>query len=131
MKDERIHVTVREVGTQVFYLWFFLLLSSLLYRLVYLRQPLGDNWDILLIFFLGAVYASFALVSKGAISDRQSGRFLMIIAPTIAISMTVSSYFLGNQDITTLALMFVYTFAGAGAFFLLFGVIYRRWDRDI
>ncbi len=65
MKDERIQTTINHIARRVFVIWFFLMLISLNYRTLILKQHPREFWDIFAIFGIGSLYGFIAFAKKG------------------------------------------------------------------
>ncbi len=130
--DERISSTKRSIASQGFGIWYVLMLASLLYRQFYLRQTIDQYWDIAVTFFVGALFVSFSIFSRGAVYENKITRSFKWSALTILLTVLAVSYLLGN--ITSLAeLMVTAVSAAIGMAFvaILFYLVYRRWERSI
>lgn len=130
--DERIQDETRRIGSRVFSLWYYLLMASLLYRQFYLRQSLDQYWDIALIFFLGALYASIARFARGAVSGNTITRSFKWAAPIIILTIIITTYLLGNIN-STVGLIETIVGASIGLVVVgsLFLFLYRRWEQRI
>ena len=78
MKDERIVTTVNRLWARGFVIWYVLMLSSIYYRLLILKQHPREFWDIFAIFFIGTLYVFIARANKGVLDHSFKRRWLTI-----------------------------------------------------
>jgi len=78
MKDERIQATANRFAAGGFIIWFVLMLISLNYRTLILKQHPREFWDILAIFFIGMLYVFIAYANKGVLDHDFKRRWLTI-----------------------------------------------------
>ena len=64
MKDERIQTTVNRCAARGFIIWFVLMLISLNYRLLILKQHPRDFWDFLVIFLIADLFVFVAYAKE-------------------------------------------------------------------
>ena len=129
IKDERIRTTMQRFSAHGFILWYVMLLADLLYRQLYLHQPVSEYGDIALIFFGGCLYVSLAFLTHGAYTVSFKKQF-MIIFPAVMIGLLVVRYFKGSMES-------LYDLLGsllglALSFCILFPLAYylnRRWEK--
>ncbi len=127
--DERIQTTRRRIAAQAFGLWYILLLATLLYRQVYLRQPVSEYWDIGLVFLVGAGYTVIANFAQGTFSETFP-RYLLIAFPVMLAASLLALAWRGQ--LTTLADWLWASLAALtsmGILALLYYVLNRRWEK--
>ena len=78
MKDERIQTTVNRIAARGFAIWYVLMLISMYYRFLILKQHIRDFWDICAIFFIGTLYACIAYANKGVLGHSFTRRSVTI-----------------------------------------------------
>ena len=127
--DERIQTTRRRIAAQTASLWYVLLLATLLYRQVYLQQPVRDYWDIGLVFLLGAGYMVIANFAQGTFSGTFP-RYVLIAYPIMLAAILGALAWRGQ--LTTLvdwlwAVLAALT--SMGVFAGLFYALNRRWEK--
>jgi hypothetical protein len=132
IKDERIQSSMRHVASQGFWVWYILLLASLLCRQFYLRQPIDQYWDIAAIFFIGALFVSISMFGRGAVHKNAITRLYVGMLPAIIVGGVVASYFLGNiTSIKELVGTIIGLGIGASLAMMAFYLLYRRWESRI
>ena len=139
MKDERIQTTVNRFAATGFVIWYVLILISLCYRSMILKQHIREYWDIGAIFFIGTFYLFIARASKGVLAQGfYKRRSLIIIGFSTVIGGLVG--FLTLQFIQGREYSVVEVGLFVGLFVICFslvmglvvGVAYflnRRWKR--
>ena len=132
IKDERIQLSMRHIASQGFLIWYFLMLASLLYRQFYLKQPIEQYWDLAAIFFVGTLFVSISMFSRGAVYKN--------VIPTVFVSMTLSitivivalNYFLGEiTSIMELIETIISIAIGLSLVMVVFYILYKRWESKI
>ena len=131
MSDERIQTTINRIGARVCFIWYVLMLISIVYRTLILKQHPRDYWDLFAILIIGSGYGFIALANKGGVGHGFNRRSLTIgIAVAIIVSLTL--LFIAGQ---------IHSVVDAGAFVigvllpaagLSIGIAYflnRRWKR--
>ena len=63
--DERIQTTTNRLAAGGFFIWQLLLSISLMYRMIILKQPPRQWWDIFAIFCFGIIFMFIACAKKG------------------------------------------------------------------
>ncbi len=142
MKDERIQTTVNRIAARVFAIWFLLMLMSLIYRTLILKQHIRDYWDIAAIFWIGALYGFIARANKGVLAHSFKRRWLTIgIVGGIAAGIAaVISFFSTWQSIAgqmpsvvyvgLFLIIFLISFlSGLGLAIGIAHFLNRRWKR--
>jgi len=132
IKDERIQSSMRHVASRGFWVWYVLLLVSLLCRQFYLRQPIEQYWDIAAIFFVGAIFVSISMFGRGAVQKKAITGLYIGMIPAIIIGGVVANYLLGHiASIKELIGTIIGLGIGASLAMVGFYLLYRRWERRI
>jgi hypothetical protein len=128
--DERIQLSLRQIGSQGFVIWYFLMLFSLLYRQFYLQQSIEQYWDFAAIFFIGAIYVSTSIFAQSAVRESAITRTFKFMAPTIIIVVVAVNYALGNvRSVTELISVILSASIGLSLVMAIFYILYKRWGR--
>jgi hypothetical protein len=132
VNDERIRASVSKIGSQVFGIWYVLLLASLLYRQFYLRQPLRQYWDIAAIFFIGTAYGTISLFARGAVYTNRIARCIKWSVPTLLVTNVAVAFLQGHvKTIGDLIVSILGGVIGISVLGALLFFLYRRWERKI
>jgi len=134
MKDERIQTTVNRCAARGFCIWYVLMLISLYYRMLILKQHIRDYWDIFAIFFIGTLFVFIAYAKKGVLDHDFKRRWLTIciaapIAAAIIFFPTWQSIAGQMPSVVYVGLFLIGFLPGMG---LVIGIAYflnRRWKR--
>jgi len=133
MKDERIQTTINHIARRVFCIWYLLMLISLDYRLLILKQHPRDFWDFIAIFCIGSLYGFIAFANKG-VFEHNFKRFWLTIGIVNLIVLFAVFFIMGR----------IHSFVDVGEFLigvllgylpamgLVIGIAYflnRRWER--
>ena len=131
MKDERIQTTVNRIAARVCCIWYVLMLISLNYRLLILKQHIRDFWDIFAIFFIGSLYGFIAYANKGVFGHGFNRRSLTIGIAAAAISGFFAMQFIAGR-MFSVAEVGAFLIGGLPGVGLVIGIAYflnRRWKR--
>ena len=132
IKDERIQSSMRHIGFQVFVIWYWLMLASLLFRQFYLKQPIEQYWDLAAIFFIGAIFGSISMFGRGAIHKNAITGLFKRMVPSIIITVVAVNYILGNiASIKQLIVTIISTAIGLSLVLVVFYILYKRWESKI
>ena len=129
MKDERIQTTINHIARRVFVIWYVLMLISLDYRLLILKQHPRDFWDFIAIFFIGSLYGFIAFANKG-VFDYGFKRFWLAICIGAFIGIFTAFFIMGRIHSVVDAGALLIGFLPGMA--LVIGIAYflnRRWER--
>jgi hypothetical protein len=132
VNDERIRSSIRKITSQVFGIWYVLLLASLLYRQFYLGQPLRQYWDIVVIFFIGTSYATISMFARGAVYENRITKCVKWSVPTLLVTNVAVAYFRGHiKTIGDLIASVIGGAIGIALVGILLCFLYRRWEKKI
>ena len=132
VSDERIRLSIREITSQVFGIWYVLMIASLLYRQFYLGQPLRQYWDIVVIFFIGTSYATISMFARGAVYKNRLTKCAKWSVPTLLATNVAVAYFRGYiKTIGDLIVSIIGGAIGIALLGILLFFLYRRWERNI
>ena len=129
--DERINTVRNRAAAGGFFIMFSLLLIDALYRQFYLKQPPGDYWDIMMIWFAGTLYAGITMYSSGAMSGQIIRQFKIII-PVVIVVVLATNYWGRITSVHDLAEMMLSLIVLVPALFLVAFFYYylnRRWEK--
>jgi len=132
MKDERIQTNINRFAARGFGIWFVLLLFSINYRLLILRQHPREWWDILAIFFIGTVYVCIERARNGVLDP---GLFkwksaIVAIASAAVAFILVSQYITGRTlSIAEVGLFLLGFLPSMGLMTAILYILKRRWER--
>ena len=129
MKDERIETTINHIARRVFLIWYVLMLISLNYRLLILKQHPRDFWDFIAIFFIGSLYGFIAFASKGVFDPGFKTRWLSICIGAFIGIFTVFFIMGRIHSVVDVGALLIGFLPGIG---LVIGIAYflnRRWKR--
>jgi len=76
--DERIQTTRNRIAAITSQIWYWLLLISLCYRTLILKQHLREFWDIFAILLIGSTISFLAHARKGLFDHAFKSRFLIM-----------------------------------------------------
>ena len=129
MKDERIETTINRVVRPGFVILYFLMMISLDYRILILKQPLRDYWDFAAIWLIATLFGFVALASRGGFDYGFKGYWLKI--SVIVLAVVPATLFLAGQihSVAEVAAMLI---GGVPAMGLVIGTAYflnRHWRR--
>jgi len=129
MKDERIQTTVNHIARRVFLIWYLLMLISLDYRLLILKQHPREFWDFIAIFFIGSLYGFIAFATKGVFDHGFKITWLSICIGAFIGIFTL--FFIKGQihSVVDVGALLIGFLPGMG---LVIGIAYflnRRWKR--
>ena len=132
IKDERIKSSLRQIGSKGFWIWYFLLLASLLYRQFYLKQSIEQYWDLAATFFIGVIFVSISIFAHGSVHERVTTRIFPWMAISIIISVVAVNYFLGNiVSIKQLMVTIISAAIGISLVMVGFYFLYKKWESNI
>jgi hypothetical protein len=132
MKDERIETTVNRFAARGFYIWIVLMLFSLCYRLLILRQHPKEWWDIFAIFLIGTFYVYIGHAKNGVLDSHLFKWKTMTVGITCAAiaAIFVSQYITGRTfSVAEVGLFLIGFLPSMG---LITGITYflnRRWKQ--
>ena len=129
MKDERIQTTVNRFAAIGFFIWYVLMLISLDYRLLILKQHPREIWDIFVIFCIGMLFVFIAYANKGVFDHGFKMRWLTIGIVNLIVLFTL--FFIMGQ-IDSVVDVGVYLIGFLPAMGLVIGIAHflnRRWKR--
>jgi len=129
MKDERIETTVNRVVRPGFVILYFLMMISLDYRILILKQPLRDYWDFFAIWVIVSVFGFVALASKGVFAHNFK-RYFLSLAIFLTIFLVTLNFIKGHiHSVGDVGVFLIGTLPALG---LVVGIAYllnRRWER--
>lgn len=132
IKDERIQSSMRHIASQGFFIWYILMLASLLYRQFYLKQPIEQYWDLAAIFFIGAMFVSISMFNRGAVHKNTIKILYKWMVPSIIITVVALNYILGNiASIKQLIVTIISAAIGISIVMVVFYILYKRWESKI
>ena len=129
MYDERIQTTISHITRRAFFIWFLLMLISLNYRLLILRQHPRELWDFMAIFFIASLYGFIAFANKG-VFDHNFKRFWWSLG--IYITILLFALFFIKGQIHSVADSVMYLSGILLGMIPVIGIAYflnRRWKR--
>ncbi len=136
MKDERIQATANRTAARGFFIWYALLLISMYYRMLILKQHTRDYWDIVAIFFIGTFYVFIARACKGGLApDFLKKRTLIIgiagaIIGGVSIGILRGQFFMDEiHPVANVGLYVAGFLPGAGLVIAMAYLLDRRWKR--
>jgi len=130
--DEHIVQTRNKITNQAYFISFALLLTDILYRTLVLRQSFAQDWDLVIIFIVGAVFVTFASASRGIFSDSSQRTLLAGMLAAFALGVVAIGFAVHFNGIDSPLHFGIGVFAGiTGTFLLLFlfTALYRRNKR--
>ena len=134
MKDERIQNTVHRFAAGGFLILMVLLWISLMYRMLILKQPLREFWDIPAILCFGFIFVCAACANKGVYELADFKKQWWIIGITLIIVVPATHFFMGRiqsvGDVAgTLIGLLIGLPIGLGLFIGITHFLKRRWER--
>ena len=134
MKDERIQTTLNRFAARGFCIWYVLMMVSMYYRLLILKQHIRDLWDIFAVFCIGALYVFIASANKGFLSAFDHGvkrRSLIIGIVAGAISGSFMSLFIAGRihSVVDVGGFLIGFLPGMGLAIGIAYFLHRRWER--
>ncbi len=129
MKDERIQSTINRFAARGFNIWFWLLLVSICYRLLILKQHPRDYWDIFAILLIGTFYVSIANASKGILAVFTK-RALLAFCIGLIIWIVMLNFIVGNiHSVGEAVESLIGSIVGMGLLIGMGYFLHRRWKR--
>ncbi len=129
MKDERIQATANSFAARGFFIWCSLLPISLLYRMLILKQDIGDFWDIFAIFSIGAFFVFIAYARTGVLDHDFKRRWLVICISACIGALTVL-FILGRiHSVVDVGVFLIGFLPGMGLCIGIAHVLNRHWKR--
>ncbi|KKK42667.1 hypothetical protein LCGC14_3169770 [marine sediment metagenome] len=129
MKDERIQTTVNRFAAIGFYIWFVLMLISLCYRTLVLKQHIRDFWDIFAIFFIGTLFVFIAYAKKG-VFDHGFKRIWLGICIGAFIGILTVQFIAGRMhSVVDVGALLIGFLPGMGLAIGIAHFLNRRWKR--
>ena len=129
MNDERIQTTINHIARRVFCIWYLLMLISMYYRMLILKQHIRDYWDIFAIFCIGSLYGFIAFANKGVL-DHGFKRKWLTIGISVIIGVFAMFSIMGQiHSVVDVGVLLIGVLPGIG---LAIGIAYflnRRWKR--
>ena len=130
VRDERISQARRHVTATGYGIWYILLLAMLIYRQVFLGQPLSEYWDIALTFFVGTLYVTIACFAQGAVYETQVIRYGKWMFPSILITIEIVLYLRGGiKTVIDLLAVIISASVTLSLLGLLLFFLYRHWEK--
>jgi hypothetical protein len=129
MQDERIQATANRIAGRGFFIWYWLMLISLYYRMFFLKQHIRDFWDIAAIFFIGTFFVFIAYANKGVLDCGFKRRVLTLCIVLFTVFCTwhlIAGHWHSLVDVGTSLLGFL---AGTGLWIGIAYFLSRRWKR--
>ncbi len=127
--DERIQATVNRNAAIGFRIWYGLLSISVCYRVLVLKQPPSQWWDIAVIWFIGIFPVFIAHAGKGVL-DHQFKRICLPVGITVVIVNAVLFFILGQiRSIAELGTFVLGVIPGVGLVIAAAYLLNRRWKR--
>jgi len=129
MKDERIQLTVNRFAAGGFFIWYVLMLISLDYRLLILKQHPREIWDIFAIFCIGTLFVFIAYANKGVFDHGFKMRWLTIGIVNLIVLFTL--FFIMGQihSVVDVGVFLVSFLLGMGPVIGIALFLNRRWKR--
>ena len=129
MKDERIQAAANRFAAGGFFIWFVLMLISLNYRTLILKQQAREFWDIFAIFIIGLLYVFIAYASKGVLDHDFKRRWLAVCIGAFIGIFTV--FFIMGQihSVVDAGGLLIGFFLGIGPVIGISYFLNRRWKR--
>ena len=125
-KDERTIQVARKIATQVYALWFSLLIGDLLLRQIYLHQPPAQYLDIVIILTIGTVYFAVIGANNGLFSDR----FSSVIRPAvIGLMGALVICFIKKRSVSDLLTGGIIGGLFAAGYLLILHYLGHRWKK--
>lgn len=100
--DERIITESRKQNSVGFSILYFGLLLVLLYRQFILVQPIGEIWDLLLLFFGVTFFIAGKKVFAGFYTQKSKTSSIIILAINTLVFTAVQYFFLNRNKLTGL-----------------------------
>jgi len=130
MKDERIQTTLNRFAAMgLLICWYLLLPISLLYRMLILKLPPRDWWDIFAIWVIGILFVFIAFASRGVFANGFKKFFLAIC---IGVIIGVFTFAFITSQIHSVADMSEWLIGSSAGVGLVIGIAHflnRRWKR--
>lgn len=129
MKDERIQATTNSCAAGGFCIYYLLLTTSLLYRMLILNQHVRYFWDIFAILFIGAFFVFIAYARKGVLDHDFKRRWAAICIGAFVGILTV--FFIMGQihSVVDVGLLLIGFLPGMGLCIGIAHFLNRRWKR--
>jgi len=129
MKDERIQTTVNRFAAIGFFIWYVLMLISLDYRLLILKQHPREIWDIFAIFCIGTLFVFIAYANKGVFAHGFK-RFWLTMCIFLIIGLFTFQFIAGQiHSVVDVGASLIGSLAGAGLVIGIAHFLNRRWKR--
>ena len=129
MKDERIQTTANRVAARGFIIWYFLMLISLYYRTLILKQHIRDFWDIFAIFCIGTLFVFIAYANKGVFGHGFK-RMWLAICVSVIIGVLAMQFIMGHMhSVVDVGGSLIGVLAGLGLCIGIAHFLNRRWKR--
>jgi hypothetical protein len=129
MKDERIQTTANRFAAGGFFIWYFLMLISLCYRTLILKQHIRDFWDISAIFCIGTLFLFIACANKGVFDHGFKRRWLNICIVLI-IEIPILLFIMGlMHSVVHVGGALIGVLSGLGLVIGIAHFLNRRWKR--
>ena len=129
MKDERIQATVDRFAARGFGIWFVLMLISIYYRLLILKQDIRDFWDIFAIFFIGTLFVSIAYARKGVFDHGFKSRWLIMCIGGF-VGILAFQFIAGRiHSVVDVGVLLIGFLPGMGLCIAIAYFLNRRWKR--
>jgi hypothetical protein len=121
--------TRNRITNQAYFISFALLLTDILYRTLFLRQPIAQDWDLVVIFMAGAVFVTVATASCGVFSDGSHKTLLTGMIASFGLGIVAIIFAIHFNSIDSPLHFGMGVFAGIAGTFLvlfLFTALYRH-----
>ena len=129
MKDERIQTTVSHFAAIGFWIYYVLMLISLNYRSLILKQHPQEIWDILAIFCISTIFVFIAFANKG-VFDHKFKRMFLTIFILLVIGLP-ALFFIQDKihSILDVVVCMISSLFGGGIAIAIAHFLNRRWKR--
>ena len=129
MKDERIQTTVNRFAAIGFLVWYSLMLVSLCYRTLILKQHIRDFWDIFAIFAIGTLYVFVAYANTGVFDHGFKRRWLTIGIVNLIVLFTLFFIMGRMHSVVDVGGVLIGFLLAMGLVIGIAHLLHRRWER--
>jgi len=129
MTDERIQTTANKFAARGFFIWYVLILISIYYRLLILKQHPREWWDIYAIWCIGMFFVFIAYASKGVFAHGFK-RLWLTIGIANLIGIFTLKFIMGRiHSVVDVGTSLIAILAGMGLVIGIAHFLNRRWKR--
>ncbi len=125
MKDERIQTTIDHIARRAFVIWYVLMLISLDYRLLILKQHPREIWDIFAIFLIANLFVIIACAKKGIFFLLSKRGWLALCIFLFALSFITGQI----HSVVDVGGVLIGLLLATGLIFGIAHFLTRRWER--